>query len=46
VLYPPDPSAEKKMSPEEKRKKQREDQKKLAKIWKKVDTDGSGQLDW
>ena len=34
------------MSPEEKRKQKREEQKKLVKTWKKVDADGSGQLDW
>ena len=45
VLFPPDPVGGE-MSEEQKEYAKQVEQKKLRAIWKKVDTDGSGELDW
>ncbi len=45
VLFPPE-AAEEEMTSEQKQKAKMADQKKLRTIWKKVDVDGSGELDW
>ena len=45
VLFPPEPTG-KQLSKEQKAAAKKAEQKKLRQIWKKVDADGSGELDW
>ena len=45
VLFPPEPT-DQKLSKEQVMAAKKAEQKKLRQIWKKVDVDGSGELDW